>query len=112
MGQTTGTEVDMSTPREMTATISADLLRVMERSGVQWVVLFRSGSTLSEAQAYAWGNTLVFEYYDSIFLLAMTKGEYVADQLERYASGLWGFIPINSLDGLDEAAIEAANRIS
>lgn len=105
----------MSALRTMTATISADLLRVMERSGVQWVVLFRNEglhSTLSEAQAYAWSNTLVFEYYDNIFLLAMTKGEYVADQLERYASGLWGFIPIDSLDSLDEAAIEAANRLS
>lgn len=96
----------------MTATISADLLRIMVRSDVVWAVLYRKGSTLSEAQAYAYGNTLVFEYYDDIFLLAMTDGEYAIDQLGRYHSGLWGFVPMRSLDDLDDAAIKAADILN
>lgn len=74
------------------ATISADLLRVMQRSGIRWGVVTRFHSTLKEAQAYAYGNTVVFPVTgddEHVFLLAMTEGTYATGQIERYGSGLW-----------------------
>lgn len=100
------------------ATITPNLLRIMQTSGVQWGVLVRMDSTLEEAQRYAYGNTLVFPVTGDdthVFLVAMTKGGYAQGQMDRYGSGLWGAYMADDYDDamrqLEERVLDVGNRL-
>lgn len=96
--------------RDYKTEISADLLRIMQKSGVTWWLLYRKDATLDEVQAYAWGNTIVFHVYDSIFLLAMTSGSYVDQQVMRYMTGMFVGSRVDDMGDLDEMVMAAADR--
>lgn len=91
--------------------ISADLLQIMLRSGVEWWLIHRKGSTFNGVCNYAYGNTIVFPISDEgVWLLAMTCGTYASDQITRYMTGMFVCAKVEDLADLDEMVMAAVDR--